>query len=519
MIRDLLCIALLLSTVIFSCACSITKRKPPEKNKSVDELVLDLSNEDDDVKVAAIRALATSKDRAAVAALIVVLKNASDRVAVAAATALGDLKAPQASEALWALIGDPTQGPAVRLAAARSLALIGDIRAAGPLVRGLSYNFDAACAALVGLGKPAVPALIDALGTATTRNNASKVLIAMGDAAVEPLIDLLRHGQGESERWGAAATLAEIEDPRAEGALDEALKNPDPELTWKAYRFLIRRGQPGTEARLISALNTYGRIEMAEDFIASGNPVLKAAAEDWSRKKSYRLAARTSDMDVVHWGGVDSSIKRVGLYHFDNSLASTTGTTPLQAKGVSFVPGKWGSALSVAQGGILSYPLANNLSFKDGTIEMWISPKFDGTNPVYSGYNHALLLYHSPGGQFLVSESTGRGFYAGSVTNGQHRGSGGGDIREWKAGTWHHIAFTYCSHPTRQRFYVDGQMMMESTADMPAPGPGADSFTLGCDLWGNLPGFVIDELQISSAEKSSGAIRASALRKAPFPDH
>ena len=42
---------------------------------------------------------------------------------------------------------------------------------------------------------------------------------------------------------------------------------------------------------------------------------------------------------------------------------------------------------------------------------------------------------------------------------------------------------------------------------------------MGCDLYGNWPGLLIDELQISMGEKSPAAIRSSAVRNQPFEDH
>ena len=43
------------------------------------------------------------------------------------------------------------------------------------------------------------------------------------------------------------------------------------------------------------------------------------------------------------------------LLHADGNAVSTEGIAPLAAKGVSFAPGRWGSALTVANGGALSY--------------------------------------------------------------------------------------------------------------------------------------------------------------------
>lgn len=215
------------------------------------------------------------------------------------------------------------------------------------------------------------------------------------------------------------------------------------------------------------------------------------------------------------------SISQLALFHYDNSVASTSGVTPLQSVGASFVPGKWGSALAIENGGKLSYPVAGNLNFQTGTIEMWISPRFDGTNAIYSQYNHPLVLYSLPNrDQFIVSENTSRSFFAGTVINGKFTGAGGGNISSWKAGDWHHIAFTYSAAQERQRFYLDGVLIFEHRGAMPAPGAGGSSFTVNSDLpFGNASAFLLDELRISNDEKSPAIIQYNAKRSSPFANN
>ncbi|MGH9767045.1 MAG: putative glycoside hydrolase [Blastocatellia bacterium] len=213
-------------------------------------------------------------------------------------------------------------------------------------------------------------------------------------------------------------------------------------------------------------------------------------------------------------------LSQLGLFHYDNSLASASRITPVQSVGTSFVPGKWGSALAIAPGGKLSYPVAGNLNFQTGTIEMWISPRFDGTNAIYGQYNHSLVLYSLPNGdQFIVAENSNRNFYAGTVINRQFVGAGGGDISSWKAGDWHHIAFTYSAAEGRQRLYLDGVLITEHRGAMPAPGAGGSSFTVDSDLFGNSSAFLLDELRISNDEKSPAIIQYSAKRSSPFANN
>jgi Concanavalin A-like lectin/glucanases superfamily/HEAT repeats/PBS lyase HEAT-like repeat len=510
---------LLLAAVASFSAC---KRHKPVDQESMAELQADLANEkDDEAGLAAVHQLEVTADPAALGILIDTLQNRSDKIRIAAASALGKSKDPRAADALAAVTQDRAQDQSVRFAAAQALGVLHDGRAGVPLVQALRFNEYEAIRSLLDLGPLAVPALIDALGHPDTSASASKLLIRMGSTGVDGLIELLNHNAHPFERSAAASTLAEIEDPRSIKALSQALKSGDLFLTAAAYRFLIRKGDAGSEGQMIKALNAYGKLAMAEDFVASGNPVLKAAAEDWAQKGKRVLQGRTSELDVVYWGGADPSIKRLALFHFDGALKSTSGAGSSQSVGVSFVPGKWGSALSVALGGVVKYPITDNLSFTDGTIEMWISPRLDGADPTFTKYNHPLLLYMSAANdQFLVSGSTLGGFYAGSVVRKQFVGTGGGNIHDWKAGSWHHIAFTYSSSAGRQRFYVDGTLTGENKSPMAAPDPGAGSFTVGCYPNADfLPAFLVDELQISSGEKSPGAILGSALRTDPFPDH
>lgn len=75
-----------------------------------------------------------------------------------------------------------------------------------------------------------------------------------------------------------------------------------------------------------------------------------------------------------------------------------------------------GTSRHGGKGRTLKLPVAGNRQFDTGSIEMWISAKLDGADPIFKKYNHALLLYDAPGGdQFLVSGSTLGGFYCGSV--------------------------------------------------------------------------------------------------------
>jgi HEAT repeat protein len=282
-------------------ACS--RKAKPIAQKSTEDLLADLADQrDDGTRAAALRQLGLNPGRTTVAILIVTLNDTSVRVRSTAVEVLAKLKDPQAADALLRMVQDPTQGLTLRMAAARALAAMGDVRSVDYILQAQVAPRSDAMAALVSLGPAAVPPLIEGLRTSTTRDAASRALARIGNPAVGPLIEVLHTNETKYTKLAVYGVLAEINDPRAVGALTEALRTSNGDVESAAYRFLIRRGQPGTETKLLDALRTFGRRQMAEDFIWSGNSVLKAAGESWSRDNNFEVEAQSKDIAEAHWG-------------------------------------------------------------------------------------------------------------------------------------------------------------------------------------------------------------------------
>lgn len=100
--------------------------------------------------------------------------------------------------------------------------------------------------ALVSIGEPAVEHLIAAIndGTWQARRYAA---MALGEIRITPLESPVRIGSAISS-----------EDPRAVARLLTGLKRGDSAALVGACRFFIRRGEVGSEAALIQALNAKG---------------------------------------------------------------------------------------------------------------------------------------------------------------------------------------------------------------------------------------------------------------------
>jgi len=219
---------------------------------------------------------------------------------------------------------------------------------------------------------------------------------------------------------------------------------------------------------------------------------------------------------------------QLALFHFDNSLNSTSGISPAPTSGTSFVPGKFGSAVTVSAFGTLSYPQAGNVSFGDGTVEMWVAPQYSGTNSIYTGNPgtpQAQVLFHSSwggsGGRELILAIANHGggpyFYVGAagVYAGYPQVSG---ITAWKAGEWHHLALTYSPSHGRLRLYVDGILANETDANIQFPAAIPSTFTIAGDASGHESAFAVDEVRITNNEMAAGAIAYDAARTGPFAD-
>ncbi len=174
----------------------------------------------------------------------------------------------------------------------------------------------------------------------------------------------------------------------------------------------------------------------------------------------------------------------------------------------------------MATGGIVQYPASGNLSFVNGTIEMWIAPQYAGNAAIYGAHDHSLLRYVAPNGdQLMVSESSSGLIYAGTVVGGAYQGAGGGSISGWGAWQWHHIAFTYAIPNKRYRLYIDGVLINEGDyAAVETPAAGG-SFTVDGDPFGNASAFMVDELRILNTEQTPQEIASDVLRTAAFADN
>jgi hypothetical protein len=204
------------------------------------------------------------------------------------------------------------------------------------------------------------------------------------------------------------------------------------------------------------------------------------------------------------------------LLHADLTDQDAGGRIPLVSTRLDYAPGRFGRAFSLAPGGTLAYAREGAVDFQEGTIELWAALTRDGDDPVYAQRDHQLFYYRASSGdtlQIALSRSIGV-VYAGGAVRGQWQSAYGsrGVTRAWKAGEWHHLAFSFSASGNWMRFYVDGALAADTNErHYWPPDPTADRFYIGGTA-GNPGGILIDELRILSRPMSAGDARASAAR-------
>ena len=84
------------------------------------------------------------------------------------------------------------------------------------------------------------------------------------------------------------------------------------------------------------------------------------------------------------------------------------------------------------------------------------------------------------------------------------------NINYWRAGDWHHVAYTWSNPARRMQLFVDGALRAEATVGADLPGPSVSDMDIGTDNGTNSIDAAIDELRISNTVRTAAEIRASA---------
>ncbi|PLX18218.1 MAG: hypothetical protein C0601_05300, partial [Candidatus Muiribacterium halophilum] len=180
--------------------------------KAVPALVNSLLNDNNDwVRKYAASALGKLEDERSIEPLISILSEDNEELEYWTAKVLGQM-GEIAIEKLQACLDSPQEK--VRFFSILALGAIGDKKSIDILIKILGEEGESAQKAIKALAetKEAIPALVEALGSSNlnVRSNASKALIRIGNAAVDPLMEVVNSENKEVHYW-AAKSLREIQ--------------------------------------------------------------------------------------------------------------------------------------------------------------------------------------------------------------------------------------------------------------------------------------------------------------------
>ncbi len=279
----------------------------------------------------------------------------------------------------------------------------------------------------------------------------------------------------------------------------------------------------------------YGQLAAARP---AGLPVCSDSAASLTPDYTYVVgSAAYSDPDGnPEWGSryrwringtpiTDTLVAEGILLHFDGSTTGANGETPTTVQNVAYAAGKWGQALALPASGVLKYPRQYNLPLDEGTIEMWVALRADGSDSRYADKSHYLFFYQSGGDDYMLigQSKDSQILYAGGIVNGQWQSAYGGKayMGGWKAGEWHHLAFTYSAGGNWMRFYVDGVLTADTNEGhyWPPTADGTEFAIGGSPWWGNVADYWIDAVRISGRAAPAHEIAARVGRQnAPRPN-
>lgn len=191
---------------------------------------------------------------------------------------------------------------------------------------------------------------------------------------------------------------------------------------------------------------------------------------------------------------------------FDGSFLSAQGDLPLGVQpptGVTLIPGLNSNAAAFAVNNLLQYTNRPSIFSTNGTLDFWMRPHWDGSST--SGREYFDYRDANSGMRFLRDGATTMRLITYTFLGGYRESGTGAGTPQWKAGEWHHIAFTWATN--RLQFYTDGRLISENTVDPFVPRVTGTLIRLGSAGGGNWLDSDMDEVHVSSSVRSRDEIQ------------
>lgn len=253
-------------------------------------------DKNDFARFTAASALGKIANERSITILTSALQDVDVNVRYYAAFALAQSKNEIAFDSLVSALEDEIiDSPHIRQNAINALGEMGSERAAKELMeqvyKYLGVDFSSVISG-IQMGLPMEGLLLEA-------RDIQDALVKIGSPAIEPMITALDIGNADIS-YVCAYALSQSNDIRAINRLNDALTYKDMPVVAGAYVFFIMGGKTEAEPLLVSALNHYGNVVMAEIYLNSGNDSLSQAAYNWADVNGYQVIR--GGTSSVRWG-------------------------------------------------------------------------------------------------------------------------------------------------------------------------------------------------------------------------
>ncbi len=208
---------------------------------------------------------------------------------------------------------------------------------------------------------------------------------------------------------------------------------------------------------------------------------------------------------------------------FDGTLQGAAGELPLSQQGVAYRTGKVGQAAYLGTPGHIRFPVADNVDSRQGTIEFWIQPDWDGTNSdvrvffeAGDNFNRGLLL-SKDGASNLRFLQWGDDPSTPTVETGIERGLGISG-KNWLKGQWYHLAFAWNGATRELACYLNGELMQTENNGVNVASFSTTFFVIGAEIDNSQPAVAaFDELRIFNRMRTAAQVWQDFLEPAGPP--
>jgi hypothetical protein len=209
--------------------------------------------------------------------------------------------------------------------------------------------------------------------------------------------------------------------------------------------------------------------------------------------------------DACNYGGpYETDEHTLLLLHLDGSYEGEQGESGT-ASGTSFKGGQYGQGVLIDGTDTLTYTVAGNIDYNQGSVEFWLQPTWDGDD----GGNHTLLWWGDNYDVFFhlrkdgISNLVFDRFYEGGSCGAPH------NVADWRAGEWHHLTITW--NGPEMALYEDGLEVAQTVCGGTAH-PNANSLYVGSGMGGDQAvDATIDELRISDVPRLGDSLTCGRI--------